>query len=242
MSRPFEDYLEPRFDLENIDRYYVRTSILNALLESRHLLTGTLLDIGCGKMPYKELLIKPQGQTEKYIGLDLDLPPSEFYAEVMKPDLYWDAKTIPMEADTVDSVMLTEVLEHVFEPAATLKEANRVLRKGGNIFITVPFLWPLHDVPYDEYRYTPFALEKHLAMAGFGNISVKALGGWNASMGQMFALWLNRSGLPARKRQWLWNLLAKRAITWLYKNDHKPQGFLDNSYMITGLTATAQKM
>ena len=241
MSRPFEDYLAPRFDLEHVDRYYVRTSILGAILESRHLLTGTLLDIGCGKMPYKELLLKPQGSTDNYVGLDLQVPATEFYSQAT-PDLFWDAKTIPLEAGTVDSVLLTEVLEHCFDPALVLREAHRVLRKDGYVFITVPFLWPLHDVPYDEYRYTPFSLEKHLAAAGFGNLRIKALGGWNASLGQMLSLWLNRSGLPDRKRKWLWRLLAKKAITWLYKNDHKPQGFLDNSYMITGLTATAQKL
>lgn len=241
MSRPFEEYLAPRFDLEHIDRFYARTSILKAILESRHLLTGTLLDIGCGKMPYKELLLKPQGQTERYIGLDLHTPATASYSQAT-PDLYWDARTIPMEANTVDSVMLTEVLEHCFEPAVTLKEAHRVLRKGGYVFITVPFLWPLHDVPYDEYRYTPFSLEKNLAGAGFQNIRINALGGWNASLGQMLSLWLNRSGsVSGAKRKWLYYLLLKRAVTWLYKTDYKPANFTDNTYMLTGLTATAQK-
>jgi SAM-dependent methyltransferase len=240
MTRPFEEYLAPRRDLDNIDRYYVRSSILNALLQSRHLLAGTLLDIGCGRMPYKEILLKPQGSTEKYIGLDLDVPATEFYAKAA-PDLLWDGRTIPLAEESVDSVMLTEVLEHCFEPGVVLREARRVLRPGGYVFITVPFLWPLHDVPYDEYRYTPFSLEKHLAQAGFTNTSVKALGGWNASLGQMLSLWLNRSGLPDRKRKWLYRLLLKRAIGWLYEHDHKPQDFLDNSYMLTGITALAQK-
>lgn len=241
MNSRFEDYLAPRFDLDHVDRYYVRTSIVQALKDNRHLLSGTLLDVGCGKMPYRELLMQPQGFTAKYLGLDLDMPVTEGYAAA-RPDLVWDGKKIPLEADSVDSVMLTEVLEHCFQPAEVLRETHRVLRKNGHLFLTVPFLWPLHDVPYDEYRYTPFSLEKHLAGAGYGNIRVSALGGWHASMGQMLSLWLNRSGLSPRKRKLLYNLALKRVIRWLYAHDTKPGNFLDDSYMITGLTAVAQKL
>ncbi|HEY8970187.1 MAG TPA: class I SAM-dependent methyltransferase, partial [Puia sp.] len=158
-----------------------------------------------------------------------------------RPDLLWDGRTIPLAAGCMDSVMLTEVLEHCFDPARLLQETWRVLRKGGYLFITVPFLWPLHDMPYDEYRYTPFSLEKHLRNAGYRNIQVKALGGWNASLGQMLALWLNRSGLSNKIRRILSSSFIKRAIAWLYKHDRKPQNFVNQSYMITGLTALAEK-
>jgi SAM-dependent methyltransferase len=241
MNQPLEDYIAPRYDLENIDRYYVRSSILGAIRESRQYLTGVLLDVGCGKMPYKEILLQPQGSSEKYLGLDMDIPVTTGYSGAT-PDLLWEGKTIPLPDNSVDSILLTEVLEHCFDPAAVLKETCRVLKKGGYIFITVPFLWPLHDIPYDEYRYTPFSLEKLLQQAAYGNVQVSALGGWNASLGQMLSLWLNRSGLPDRKRKWMYSLFLKKVISWLYKHDRKPQNFLDDSYMITGLTALAQKI
>jgi SAM-dependent methyltransferase len=241
MKQAFEAYLSPRYDLEHIDRFYVRSSILKAILESREYLTGTLLDVGCGKMPYKEILLRPRGHSEKYLGLDLDIPVTAGYSEA-KPDLLWDGKVMPLADGSVDSVMLTEVLEHCFEPATVLKETCRVLKHGGYIFITVPFLWPLHDVPYDEYRYTPFSVEKLLQNAGYSNIRVSALGGWNASLGQMLSLWLNRSGLSGEKRKLFYHLVLKKAIAWLYKHDQKPKNFLDNTYMITGVTALAQKM
>ena len=235
-----KDYLLPDFSLGSIDRYYARTSILDAIREHRQYLTGILLDVGCGKMPYREILLQPQGHTEKYVGLDLDIPVADTYSAT-RPDLLWDGRTIPLTAGCMDSVMLTEVLEHCFDPARLLKETWRVLRKGGHLFITVPFFWPLHDMPYDEYRYTPFSLEKHLFNAGYNNIQVKALGGWNASLGQMLALWLNRSGLSNKIRRILYSFFIKRAITWLYKHDRKPQNFVNQSYMITGLTALAEK-
>ena len=240
MGQAFEDYLSPANGLGTIDKYYARHSILEAIRANRSYLQGTLLDVGCGKMPYKELLLRPQGQTEKYLGLDLDIPVSETYSGA-RPDLLWDGKTMPLSDSSVDSVMLTEVLEHCFDPGALLQETSRVQRKGGYVFITVPYLWPLHDMPYDEYRYTPFSLEKHLAGAGYGNIQVRALGGWNASLGQMLALWLNRSGLSGKRRRLIYSFGVKKAINWLYKHDRKPEDFTKEGAMVTGLTALAQK-
>jgi hypothetical protein len=52
-----------------------------------------------------------------------------------------------------------------------------MLKPGSLLFFTVSFLWPLHDVPRDAYRYTPFALERHLRNSGFAQIKLKALGG-----------------------------------------------------------------
>ena len=53
-------------------------------------------------------------------------------------------------------------------------------------------LWPLHDVPYDECRYTPFAIKRHLRNAGFEQFRLKPLGGWDASLAQMIGLWILR--------------------------------------------------
>lgn len=240
MAEALHDYLTPAFNIGNIDRYYARTSILEAIKANRQYLGGTLLDVGCGKMPYRELLLQPQGRTEQYLGLDLDIPVADTYSGA-RPDLYWDGRTIPLQDASVDSVMLTEVLEHCFDPGATLRESFRALRPGGYLFLTVPYLWPLHDMPYDEYRYTPFSLEKHLAGAGFCDIQVRALGGWNAGLGQMLGLWLNRSGLSHKKRRVLYTLFLKKVIAWLYKNDRKPSDFQKEGTMITGLTALARK-
>src|SRR6187402_2633105 len=109
MGQAFQDYLSPGTSLGAIDKYYARHSILEALQANRQYLTGTLLDVGCGKMPYKELLLQPQGRTEKYLGLDLDIPVSDTYSG-SRPDLLWDGRIMPLEGGSVDSVMLTEVL------------------------------------------------------------------------------------------------------------------------------------
>ena len=117
-----------------------------------------------------------------------------------------------------------------------MSEVNRVLTPGSTYFFTVPFLWPLHEIPYDEYRYTPFSIERHLENSGFTNIKKQALGGWDASLAQMLRLWVRRRPIGKWKRKML-----SRCIFPIYKhlvkNDVAPSKFSE-SVMITGLVGT----
>ncbi|RYE28070.1 MAG: class I SAM-dependent methyltransferase, partial [Sphingobacteriales bacterium] len=141
--------------------------------------------------------------------------------------------------NTVDCVMATEVLEHCFEPQQILGEIFRVLKPGGKFFFTVPFLWPLHEVPYDAYRYTPFSLDKLFREAGFNQNEIKALGGWDASLAQMMGLWVRRRPLAGFKRTLL-SKLALIGVKYLLSKDERPQD-LNGTHMITGLTGIAVK-
>lgn len=199
--------------------------------------SGELLDIGCGKMPYREYIGR-KSKVENYTGLDIEN--ALVYDETIKPDHTWDGITMPFEDESFDCAFGTEVLEHCPYPETVLKETHRVLKPGGVFFFTVPFLWNLHEVPHDEYRYTPFSLERHLKNSGFTNITIKALGGWHASMAQMLGLWVRRSPISNKKR-FLLSILLKPFIRYLIKKDKKiPCDFLD-SPMITGLYGIAQK-
>jgi SAM-dependent methyltransferase len=241
VSDELKGYLAPEFNLENADRYYVRQSILDAVTENISHLTGRLLDVGCGRMPYKSLLTKPFGHATEYIGLDFEKPVVPGYQEHVMPDMFWDGRTIPLPDGNVDSILLTEVLEHCFEPAVVLRECCRVLRNDGRILITVPFLWPLHDIPFDEYRYTPYSLKRILKESGFSKVKMKGLGGWHASLGQMVGLWLNRSGIGGWRRNLLYHLFFKHFMRWLFARDRKPDNFQDDAHMFTGLQILARK-
>jgi SAM-dependent methyltransferase len=231
--KPVDDYVCPRFDARFLDLYLTRSAILRALQNNLAKLSGTLLDISCGFMPYRSVVIAPPSQVRKYIGLDLK---NNIY---QKPDLEWDGQTIPLENDSVDCALATELFEHCPEPQAVMREALRVLRPDGMLFFTVPFLWPLHDVPHDEYRYTPFALERHLRNAGFTEISLQAQGGWDASLAQMIGLWVRRRPFSPLKRAVL-SRVALPVVRYLVKKDDIPTQF-DEGTMITGLTGTARK-
>jgi SAM-dependent methyltransferase len=156
-----------------------------------------------------------------------------------KPDLEWDGVRIPLSDGAVDSAMATEVLEHSAAPAELLREVSRVLRPGGFLFLTVPFLWPLHDVPHDHFRYTPFSLRSLLEAAGFQRVEVEALGGWDAALATMMGLWVQRRPLGDP-----WKGLLQRVVrvlyAWLIALDQPPDDF-SKSGMITGLAARAWK-
>jgi len=72
----------------------------------------------------------------------------------------------------VDTVTLFQVLEHIAEPQQLLDEVYRILKPGGRLIITVPFMWHIHEAPHDYYRYTRYGLEYMLRKAGFLIIQV----------------------------------------------------------------------
>jgi SAM-dependent methyltransferase len=70
-------------------------------------------------------------------------------------------------------VLLTQVLEHVPEPAGVLSELHRILVEGGTLYLTVPLVWELHELPHDYYRYTSEGLRHLLESAGFTSVEVQ---------------------------------------------------------------------
>jgi SAM-dependent methyltransferase len=227
------EFLNPLCSSATLDIFVVRRAIVDALSEQVPKLYGTVADIGCGYMPYKSLVLDPPSRVERYLGIDL--ANSAYH----RPDLEWDGRTIPLKDNSTDCALATEVFEHCPCPEVVMRETLRVLKPGGLLFLTVPFLWPLHCVPHDEYRYTPFALERHLRNAGFVDIKLRALGGWDASLAQMIGLWVLRRPMSTRKRAVLSRLAVPvlRSLVW---RDCPPQAFYENS-MITGLSGTAIK-
>lgn len=232
-----DNFINVPFSIENLDRYYIRTSIFNAIKKYLLVFNGNLLDIGCGKMPYKRYVLE-NSKVLEYVGLDIETA-LEYHA-LVKPDYTWNGKIMPFENDSFDCAFGTEVLEHCPVPEMVLKEVLRVLKPEGIFFFTVPFLWNLHEVPHDEYRYTPFSLERHLINAGFKDIQLRATGGWHASMAQMLGLWVRRSTMSSRKRYWL-SLLLKPIIKCLIKLDKPEQVVFKEGQMITGLYGIAKK-
>lgn len=230
------EFLDVELNKHTVHIYTVRKALLRAVQNSLQAFSGTLLDVGCGKMPYRDLICRGNQKVEKYIGLDLA---ESSIHNTSVADLHWDGKTIPLPDQSVGSAMATEVLEHVFDPQETLAEIFRVLQPGGAFFFTVPFLWPLHEVPYDAYRYTPFALKHHLEKAGFETITLHPLGGWHASMAQMLGLWVTESGLTGTRKKWA-TKLALKIIPVLLKWDRTEDPFRQHA-MNTGYYGIARK-
>lgn len=221
----------------NMDRYIARKSIKESLQLALGKFSGHLLDIGCGKMPYKKFICD-NATVSKYTGLDIET--ALIYDPNSKPDFFWNGKTMPFENNQFNCALATEVLEHCPDPEIVLKETYRVLKKDGVLFFTVPFLWTLHEVPNDEYRYTPFSIKRHLENSGFKNIEIKALGGWHASFAQMIGLWVRRSPMSKHKRKFLSRVLFP-IYKYLLKKGRKNKVKFVEGQMITGLYGFAYK-
>lgn len=231
----YDPYLALPLTPNTQDLYHVRTSIRQALRSQLPRFRGSVLDIGCGTQPYRRLLTSPPSSIVRYVGMDLGANPMTGYRRVT-PDITWDGRRMPVGDASFDRAVATEVLEHCPDPAVVLRETHRVLRPGGMLFFTVPFLWPLHDVPHDEFRYTPFALERMLRNTGFHRITLGALGGWDASLAQMLGLWVLRRPMTNWKRRML-KRLTLPVVRTLLKRDHIPDP--GSSPMITGVWGTA---
>ena len=221
-----------------LDLYVVRNSIYNSIKQNKNLFEGVVVDLGCGIKPYKELICSGDN-VSSYIGIDFENSLDREYA-LGSPEYFWDGITIPLEAHYADVVLATELLEHCAEPEKVLREIHRVLKPNGKLIFTVPFLWPIHLVPNDEYRYTPFSLERHLSNTGFINCDLQALGGWDASLAQMIGIWFVQR--PMRFRRILAPFLTL-VVRFLYSKDcsFDKSSIRTDGVMISGLRGIAVK-
>jgi ubiquinone/menaquinone biosynthesis C-methylase UbiE len=126
-----------------------------AVKKNINAIKGIVLDIGCGEQPYKDILSQ---RAEKIIGADhLSVVSSMTFVDVSA-----SAMQLPFKGEKFDTVVSFQVMEHLPEPLLFLKEINRVIKKGGYVLITTPFMWGEHSAPYDFFRYTRYGL-KYLA-------------------------------------------------------------------------------
>ena len=132
---------------------------------------GSILDVGCGAQPYRELV--PEGVN--YLGIDTADANEQFGYEVPNT-LYFAGTEWPIDSESFDNILCTETLEHLSDPKVLLLEANRVLKKGGQLIATVPFAARWHYIPHDYWRYTPSSLKMLLGSCGFDSVEVYARG------------------------------------------------------------------
>ncbi len=123
------------------------------------------LDVGCGTKPYEFLL-----SSANYIGIDVV---ESGRAENLKsPDIYYDGEILPFQEGCFDGVLCTQALEHVPDAHVLLSEIHRVIKPGGWLIISVPFVWQEHEEPYDFFRFTRFGIAELLKKAGFDVVNV----------------------------------------------------------------------
>jgi ubiquinone/menaquinone biosynthesis C-methylase UbiE len=158
-----------------------------AIAASAHA-SGRLLDIGCGLKPFEPLFAP---HVSEHVGVD---HPDSPHA-LTSVDVLATAYDIPMPDSTFDTALMSEVLEHLERPHDALSEAFRLLRPGGKLILTTPFIWPLHEEPRDFYRYSPYGLRHLLDGAGFEVVDVIPVGGQWTMLGLMLGYALGQTPL-----------------------------------------------
>lgn len=140
------------------------------LPEGLNTLTGKLLDIGAADRWLEPYL----GDEVDYVALDFPSTGRDLYAA--RPHVFADAANLPFPDGHFSGVACLEVLEHVPDPVRVMVEISRVLKSGGRAWITMPFLYPLHDAPYDFQRYTEFGLRRDVRIAGLEIVALRKSG------------------------------------------------------------------
>jgi SAM-dependent methyltransferase len=153
---------------------------------------GRLLDLGCGFVPLYAAY-KPYVAENVCVDWENTLHKNsylDFGCDLTKP--------LPFEDSQFDTIILSDVLEHMPEPRDLWREMARVLTPGGKILLSVPFYYWLHEQPYDYYRYTEFALTRFVDDAGLSLVQLEPLGGSPEVLADLMAKMVHRMPLIGR--------------------------------------------
>lgn len=136
------------------------------LAAQRQYFSGRLLDAGCGNQPFR-----PWYEPLVDSVVAMDAGPIEGIA------VLGFAHQLPFADDSFDTVLLTSVIEHVPDAEAAMENLARVIRPGGHLILTAPFLYPTHEPPYDFFRFTHYGLRELLERHGLEIVTLDAQGG-----------------------------------------------------------------
>ena len=191
---------------------------------------GRVLDVGCGNKPYGVWL-----DEEKVEHIGIDLYPSSKVDVVVKAGGSW-----PLETASFDTILCTQVLEHVVDLNETLNEITRVLKPKGILIATVPFIYNLHGAPEDYRRFSIHGVSQ-LFEEGYEMIEVRPQGGIGSTLGTLWLNWVEVSmnrWKPTRLLKgmlmplWILFCASTNVIGYLLDELDQTQSFYSNTLVI----------
>lgn len=162
----------------NIEHYsvasrYIGETILPAYVKTmQDYLKGDMLDCGSGQSPYY-IIYKDVVKSVTCVDWEVTDPKHDYLDYTMdlnQPLTFTDQK--------FDSILLADVLEHIYEPKLLLKELADILHPGGNLVVFVPFYYWIHSEPHDYHRYTEYSLRQMSIDSGLEISYLKPYGGY----------------------------------------------------------------
>ncbi|HKQ48333.1 MAG TPA: class I SAM-dependent methyltransferase [Phycisphaerae bacterium] len=182
--------------------YPSATQIIPLLKKSAR---GKLLDVGCGKMPFRKYI---EGQVESYDGLDIERrsPKTRFIADAH------DMGVIP--TGSYDTVISISALEHMARPWVAVREMRRVCRPGGLVVVCVPHMSRLHEEPHDYFRFSPYGLASLGQWAGLCVQKTQPAGGLFCMLGHQISTIVLTLGWVIPLVRWFFFGLNYLLIVW----------------------------
>ena len=156
------------------------------LLENHEKIKGKVVDVGCGQMKYQEIL-EQSTKMKEYVGVD-------FYESVGVKIVADLNKELPIESNQFDTAICVSVIEHLLEPQTALNETYRILKPGGYLLLSTPWIFPFHARPNDYFRYSRKALNYMLEKAGFKIVENFPTGGKFRIVSIFIAFWTPFAG------------------------------------------------
>jgi SAM-dependent methyltransferase len=190
---------------------------------------GRLLDMGCGYVPLYETY---NDLVSENICIDWEKTP---HANPYLDQMVDLTEKLPIESASFDTVLLTDVLEHIPEPMNLMNEIARILRPGGKLILGVPFLYWLHEVPHDYYRYSEFALRRFCQRSGLRVVELVPYGGLPEVLLDLILKALNFFPRPlARPLQPLYSIASLlRKIKTVRQLSDRTKSFLPLGYVLS---------
>lgn len=160
----FKDLIKETLKSKSLPRV-----LINNRMKKTEPIKGRILDLASGtRRPsyYRFLRID---KNSDIVSVDI--------SDARKPDIKADLeKPFPFKEKRFDYVFCFNLLEHIYNYQNVINEASRVLREGGKLIGTVPFLGSVHGDPDDYFRYTKSTLNRLFKNSGFKDINIEALG------------------------------------------------------------------
>jgi len=160
------------FDTEDRHWWFVGRRRLVTDLLARAGARGRILDLGCGTGGVLQHL----GPFGSAIGLDPAVEAAQYCRRRDVPMVVGSGLELPFADASFDVVLALDVIEHVPDDVALLREVRRVLRPGGVLLVTVPampWLWSAHDDVNHHYRrYTMSTLRRSFQASCFRPLKV----------------------------------------------------------------------
>jgi len=149
----------------SLRRYYLD----RYLEEHKHFIKGEVLDVGGKKVNKRGSFIPPIDQVISWKYLNKD--------GSTKPDFCSNADSIPLNENSINTIIMCEVLEYLSEPIKVFHEIHRILISDGYILLSTPFLNPIHgDYWADRARYTPVMLKEMIELCGLKIVKMEPMG------------------------------------------------------------------